>query len=83
MTTKNIIIYSTQTCPFCVYAKNYFIDKGVAFEDVDLSTNPDRVAEMIQRSGQRGVPVIDIDGDIIIGFQPDVFDQLLSNSTYE
>ena len=78
MKNNKVIIYSTSTCPYCVYAKEYFKEKGVSFEDKNVGI--DRVAgqEMIAKSGQMGVPVIDINGDIVIGFQPAVFDELLS-----
>lgn len=79
MTTKKIIIYSTPSCPYCVYAKNFFTQKGVTFEDVDVSRDHARAREMVQKSGQMGVPVIDIGGNIIVGFQPDVFDELITN----
>jgi glutaredoxin-like YruB-family protein len=77
-TKKKVIVYSTPTCPFCVYAKDFFMQKGVAFEDVDVSTNYTRALEMIDKSGQMGVPVIDIGGEIIVGFQPEVFSNLLN-----
>lgn len=79
MTTKKVIVYSTPTCPYCVYAKNFFKEKGVQFEDVDVSRDRSRAVEMVEKSGQMGVPVIDINGKIIVGFQPDVFEELITN----
>lgn len=78
MKNHKVIVYSTTTCPYCVYAKKYFKEKGVAFEDKNVGI--DRLAgqEMVMKSGQMGVPVIDIDGEIVVGFQPTVFDELLS-----
>lgn len=78
MTTKKVIVYSTPTCPYCVYAKNFFKKKGVSFEDVDVSKDYARAREMVEKSGQMGVPVIDIGGEIIIGFQPEVFEALIT-----
>lgn len=75
---KAVTVYSTPTCPYCTYAKEYLKEKGVAFEDVDVSQDRTRAMEMVQKSGQMGVPVIDIGGEIVIGFRPDVFDQLLA-----
>lgn len=72
-----VTIYSTPTCVYCVYAKEYFKQNGVAFEDIDVTKDHDKAREMIEKSGQRGVPVIDIDGNILVGFQPEVFDSLL------
>ena len=79
MTTNNhkVIVYSTPTCPYCVYAKDYFKENNVPFEDVDVTKDRSRAQEMILKSGQMGVPVIDIDGNILVGFQPEVFASLL------
>lgn len=73
MQTKEVIVYSTPTCPYCVYAKDYFKQNGVAFTDIDVSRDRAAAMEMVQKSGQMGVPVIDIGGEITIGFRPDVF----------
>lgn len=80
MNTKNhkVIVYSTPTCPYCVYAKDYFTKNNVSFEDIDVTKDHSKADEMIKKSGQMGVPVIDIDGSIVIGFQPDVFEHLLA-----
>jgi glutaredoxin len=59
-------------------AKDYLKEKNVPFEDVDVSNNPARAREMIEKSGQRGVPVIDVDGTIIIGFDKNRLETLLS-----
>ena len=77
-TNKKVIIYSTSTCPYCVYAKNFFKSKNIPFEDVDLFVQRDRIEEARRKSGQNGVPVIDIDGQIVLGYQPDVFEKLLN-----
>ena len=63
-----IKIYSTPTCPYCTKAKEFLKEKGIKFEDIDVSSNQDAAKEMIEKSGQMGVPVIDIDGKIIAGF---------------
>ncbi len=75
--THSVTVYSTPTCPYCVYAKDYLYEKGVTFTDVDVSSSREKAQEMIEKSGQMGVPVIDIDGTILVGFQPDAFDALL------
>ena len=59
-------------------AKDYLSEKNIPFEDVDVSADPARAREMIQKSGQRGVPVIDIDGNIIIGFDRSRIDELIN-----
>ncbi len=78
MENHKIRIYSTPTCPYCIMAKNYFKDKGLEFEDINVAGNENAVKEMIAKSGQMGVPVIDIDDNIIIGFRPDVFEHLIN-----
>jgi glutaredoxin 3 len=70
-------IYSTPTCVFCQMAKRYLKEKNIEFEDVDVSQNKEAALEMIQKSGQMGVPVIDIDGEIVIGFDKEKIDELL------
>lgn len=64
----SIKVYSTQTCPYCVTLKNFLKENGFEFEDIDVSFDPEKQKEMIDKSGQMGVPVVDIDGQIIIGF---------------
>lgn len=63
-----VIIFSTPTCSFCNMAKQYFREKGIRFKDVDVSRDPVAARDMIRRSGQQGVPVIDIGGKIVVGF---------------
>ena len=63
-----VIVFSTPTCSFCNMAKKYFREKGVRFRDVDVSRDPVAARDMVRRSGQQGVPVIDIGGKIVIGF---------------
>lgn len=74
---KQVIVYSTPTCPYCVRAKAFLKEKNVAFEDVDVAADRARAMEMIQKTGQMGVPVIDIGGEIVIGFQPAAMSELL------
>lgn len=76
---NNVIVYSTQTCPFCVMAKEYFKKKGVNYKDVDVGADRAAAMEMVAKSGQMGVPVIDINGQITVGFQPEVFEKLLNS----
>jgi len=73
----NVIVYSTQTCPYCHMAKDYLREKGVEFEDIDVSKDHDKAKEMMSKSGQSGVPVIDIDGQIIVGFNREAIDEAL------
>jgi glutaredoxin-like YruB-family protein len=63
-----ITIYSTPTCPFCKMTKDFLKQNDVAFTDIDVASDSQKAEEMIKKSGQMGVPVIDIEGKIIIGF---------------
>lgn len=65
---KNVKVYSTPTCPYCIRAKQFLKENAVSFRDIDVSSDQDAAQEMIKRSGQMGVPVIDIDGELIVGF---------------
>jgi len=63
-----IKVYSTQACPYCHMVKDFLRKNDVEFEDIDVSTNHEAAHEMIEKSGQMGVPVTDINGKIIIGY---------------
>lgn len=72
-----IVVYSTQTCPFCFKVKDFLKANKVKFEEVDISLDMRKAQEMIMKSGQSGVPVIEIDGKIIIGFNPSAIAEAL------
>jgi glutaredoxin 3 len=72
-----VIIFTTPTCTYCNAAKKYFRQKGVRFRDVDVSRDAVAARDMQRRSGQMGVPVIDIGGRIVVGFDRPKIDQLL------
>ncbi len=73
----DITIYSTPTCSWCQAAKDYLRKREIEFEDGDVSADMGRAMEMVEKSGQQGVPVIDIDGEIIVGFDRPRIDSLL------
>ncbi len=72
-----IKVYSTPSCPWCTVAKNYLSSKKIQFEEVDVSRNREAALEMVQKSGQRGVPVLDINGKIVVGFDQAAIDSLI------
>jgi len=74
-----VIVYSTSTCPYCVMAKDWLKGKKVEYEDVNVGIDQTRAREMITKSGQMGVPVIDIDGEVIIGFDRPKMETALKN----
>ena len=73
-----IKVYSTPTCPYCLTLKEFLKEKGFEFEDIDVSKDKKALNEMIEKSGQMGVPVVDIDGQIIVGFDREKISQLLN-----
>jgi len=70
-------IYTTPPCVYCKMAKAFFTENKVAFEEVDVAANTKAREEMIKKSGQIGVPVIDVGGKIIIGFDKPRISQAL------
>jgi len=76
----SVTIYSTPTCPWCHRTKDFLKEKKIEFKDVDVSRDRDAANEMIEKSGQMGVPVIDIDGKIFVGFDKDGISRALNIS---
>ncbi len=74
---KKVTIYSTKTCHFCQAAKEFFKVHNIAYEEFDVGANMEKRTEMINKSGQMGVPVIDIGGEIIVGYDQPVIADLL------
>ena len=70
-------VYSTPTCPYCHLAKQFLKENNIEFEDIDVSVNQQAAQEMIDKSHQMGVPVLDIDGNIVAGFDKAKIKQLL------
>jgi len=73
-----IKVYSTVTCPYCVTLKEFLKANNIEFEAVDVTSDNDAQKEMIDKSGQMGVPVTEIDGEIIIGFDRVKISELLN-----
>ena len=71
------IVYSTDTCPWCTLAKDFLTENNVDFEVKNVAEDEDAKDELMQKSGQLGVPVLDIDGTIIVGFDQDAITQAL------
>lgn len=67
-----IMIYSTPSCVFCTMAKDFLKENNISFEECDVSKDLEKRKEMVQKSGQMGVPVIDIDGSVMIGFDKEI-----------
>ncbi len=77
MADKQVVIYSTPTCPYCKRAKEYFSRKGIPYIERNVAMDRDAAKEMIKKSGQMGVPVILVNDEVIIGFSQTQLDKLL------
>ncbi|HHW14451.1 MAG TPA: NrdH-redoxin [Firmicutes bacterium] len=73
-------VYSTITCPWCKAAKEYLRSRNIPFADIDVGIDRAAALEMVQLSGQYGVPVITINGEVVIGFDRPKIDRLLEKS---
>ncbi len=74
---KKVTIYSTPTCHYCNMAKDYFKEHGVAYDAFDVAQDAEKRKEMMEKSGQLGVPVIIIDDQIVVGFNKPKLARLL------
>jgi glutaredoxin 3 len=72
-----VIVFSTPTCPWCLRAKSYLRSRSVPFREVDVSADPAAARDLVRRTGQMGVPVVEIDGRPIVGFNQARIDELL------
>ncbi len=70
-------VYSTPTCPYCVTLKEFLKENNVEFEDIDVSQNKTVLDEMVKKSNQMGVPVVDINGQIVVGLDKEKISELL------
>jgi len=75
---KRVKVYSTPSCAYCVTLKKFLEDNDIKFEDIDVSKDKKALDEMIEKSGQMGVPVVKIDEEIIIGFNKEKICELLN-----
>lgn len=73
----NVKVYSTPTCPYCKMVKQFLTENNIQFENIDVAANQTAAQEMISKSGQMGVPVLDIDGQIVVGFDKGKIKKLL------
>jgi glutaredoxin-like YruB-family protein len=76
--SKTVTIYSTPVCHYCHAAKEFFTENNVAFEDINVAADQDKRQEMIEMTGQMGVPVIRIGDDVVVGFDEDKIKELLA-----
>lgn len=72
-----VTIYSTPTCPYCKLTKDFFEERDIAYTDINVSADPSKATEMVKKSGQMGVPVVDIDGKIVVGWNKPALEEAL------
>jgi glutaredoxin-like YruB-family protein len=72
-----VTVYSTPTCPYCKMAKAFLDEKGIAYTDHDVSADTAAAEAMVKKSGQMGVPVLEVDGKIIVGFDQNELSEAL------
>jgi len=75
---NNVTIYTTPTCPYCEMVKRFFRKNNVEYEEKNVANDQAAVKEMIEKSGQMGVPIIDINGEIVVGFNKEKLSELLN-----
>jgi len=74
---KNVVIYSTPSCVYCNAAKAFFKEKGIAYTEHNVAQDAEKRKEMVEKSGQMGVPVIFVDTEMVVGFNQPKIKQLL------
>lgn len=73
----NVIVYSSPFWPWCTKVKSYLDSKNISYTDYNVSKDREKALEMVRKSGQQGVPVLDINGNIVVGFDQRSIDSLL------
>lgn len=76
---KQVVLYTTPTCPWCTKAKAYLEEKNLKFAEYNVASNPDKYMEMVNQSGQSGVPVITVGDEVVVGFNKPLLEELLSD----
>ena len=75
---KKVRVFSSNFCPYCVTLKNFLKEHNILFEEIDVIENQEAQEEMIEKSGQMGLPVVEIDGQIVVGFDKEKISKLLN-----
>ena len=78
MKPHKVKVYSTSSCPWCYKVKDFLKEKGVKFEDINVGADRKAAEEMVKKSGQMGVPVTEIDGKIIVGYDKEAIEKALA-----
>jgi glutaredoxin-like YruB-family protein len=76
----HVTIYTTPTCPYCKLAKDFFKEKGIPFSEIDVASDPTAANEMVKKSGQMGVPVIEVNGQIVVGWNQAALQEIMDKN---
>jgi glutaredoxin-like YruB-family protein len=77
-----VLVFTTPTCPWCVRVKRYLTEQKITFREVDVSRDQAAARDLVRRTGQMGVPVVEIDGRPVIGFDKPRIDRMLGLSSH-
>lgn len=78
----HIKVYSTPTCPYCKLVKDYLQEQKLSFEDIDVAADGEAAKEMVKISGQMGVPVVDVNGHIIVGWNKQALEDVIHSQKH-
>ena len=76
---KEITVYTTNRCPYCVMLKNFLTDQNITFKEVNVEQNPEMMNKLVHMTGQMGVPQTEVNGRWVIGFDPKTIMEQLQN----
>jgi len=72
-----VVLYTTPTWPHCVHVKEYLSQKGISFKELNVAENEEAREQMFEKTGRMAVPVLDVDGNIVLGFDKEKLDNIL------
>ncbi|MDI6882892.1 MAG: glutaredoxin domain-containing protein [Patescibacteria group bacterium] len=78
---KKVKVFSSPNCPYCVALKAFLKEKKIIFEEIDVSEDEKAAKEMVEKTGQLGVPVVEIDGEFVVGFDREKITEILKLET--
>ena len=76
---KNVTVYTTTRCPYCVMLKNFLSDQHIPFQEVNVETKPEMMRELMRKTGQMGVPQTEVNGNWVVGYDPNSIMMALKN----
>lgn len=75
--SNQVTVYTTDTCPYCAMVKNFLMEKGVSFNEVNVQQDPEAGQKLVETTVQKGVPQIEINGEWVLGYDPETITNLL------